>query len=429
MASTIQLEGEFVASAKFEGKRRNYLFKIGELGLGYYRNDTTVTEIGRIGEALAAQLAGDRAVDEDEEERGVVLELPMPAPNEYEVTMDELQPVSEDELNSSTQSNLRLLNLSKEGKQFCKYRLPVTQAGPHGSALLSVIPPTDFDNAECCPVMAHARIAVVPEMEALDILTLTNIREPRVLWRVKPFNEENERLALKWLRRQIYVQLRQMGTFIPPPPPLLGGSQRVKLASKTINPATERTVGTTDTAALNSHRLSVAPEVFEAQRALLDLLAKLELATARTLVESRVDRSGCVAAPLPLGAPIHGKDAAILVVGGASLRRGSSEIIDLDQQQGGAWRPAASSPPTGCSSAAVAIAPCFSPKGKRLARPIVLAIGGQCGSRLSSSVHAFDSSADGAGAADAWSTVRVPRLPQATSCSGAGLVVPRGWAW
>ena len=122
---------------------------------------------------------------------------------------------------------------------------------------------------------------------------------------------------------------------------------------------------------------------------------------------------------------------AALVVGGASLRRGSSETLDLASaaSQGIAWRLAGASPPTGCSSAAVAVAPCFSvkPAGKRLVRPVVLVIGGQCGSRLTKAVHAFDASA--AEARLAWKTARIPQLPQASSGSGAGLVLPRGWSW
>ena len=110
---------------------------------------------------------------------------------------------------------------------------------------------------------------------------------------------------------------------------------------------------------------------------------RLELATARTLLESSVDRSGCVVAPLPsgtvdgTGTPIHGTGAA-LVVGGAALRRGASETLDLAAAtQGGlAWLPTGSSPSKGCSSAAVVVAPCFGlkPANKRLVRPIVLGV-------------------------------------------------------
>ena len=142
------------------------------------------------------------------------------------------------------------------------------------SALIPVHPPTDFDNgAECCPVMAHARIAVVPEMDELDNLTAVKIREPRVLWQLKPFNEENERLAFKWLKKQVEAQLRRLGTFVPPTPPLLGG-HKAKLAFKTIDQATGRAVGGTNLQVLNGHRLSVDEKTKETQRALLGLAAR-----------------------------------------------------------------------------------------------------------------------------------------------------------
>ena len=114
-----------------QGKRRNYLFKMGELGLGYYRNDTVLTSLGKVGTQVGTSAdneGGDNqgqdaaeAKGQEDEEAGVVLELPMPEPNEEGVEMDELRPLTEDELNSSSASSIRLLSLARDGRQFCRY--------------------------------------------------------------------------------------------------------------------------------------------------------------------------------------------------------------------------------------------------------------------------------------------------------------------
>ena len=72
----------------------------------------------------------------------------------------------------------------------------------------------------------------------------------------------------------------------------------------------------------------------EEDSALLGLAGKLELALTRTLLESRVDRSGCIVAPLPRGtldgsgAPLHGSGDA-LVVGGEAERGRVAEVGKL----------------------------------------------------------------------------------------------------
>jgi hypothetical protein len=106
-----------------------------------------------------------------------------------------------------------------------------------------------------------------------------------------------------------------------------GGGRALRLVRKQLDPATGRPVGMLDEALLAQHRFSVNNTVARSQRLLLRLVAKLEYATTRTLLESRSDRTSCVVAPLPLGAvdsqgqPLHG---VAMVIGGAALRRGEN---------------------------------------------------------------------------------------------------------
>lgn len=131
-------------------------------------------------------------------------------------------------------------------------------------------------------------------------------------------------------------------------------------------------------------------------------------------------------APLPIGAsnaagqPLY--PGSVLVAGGPSTRYGCCEAIDLKSRR---WLPMPS-PSTGTHRAAVAVAPVFSRKGRRV-RPVVLVIGGACGSYLSERVLAFDPSEKKP--EQSWRSTRIPQLPQARAGSSAALVLPRSWKW
>ena len=293
-----------------------------------------------------------------------------------------------------------------------------------------------------CPILAHARLATLP-MVSLDATDMKRLTERRILRTRAAFSLQSELLALRWLHRMVYDAAKTLGRFVPAQPDVAGGgdgSGKVRLAWKSWQQSTGREVGGVEVDTINyGFQLSHDPRTSAKQRTLLHLCGKLEQATLRATCDSVADRTACCVLPLPKGRADHkGGDmykGDAIVIGGPG-RAGLCEVIDLSKPELPAFR---SIPPmpgasAGCASAAAVVAPIRSGRGGGSAgsvviggklRPVILVMGGLCGTHLLHSVRVFDPSAPAN--ESPWESVRgVPPLPPGMALPSSAEAVFRG---
>ena len=458
----------FLSMDRFGGTVRGYIYKLGKDGMGYYVNDTARTHIGKVGREVAAEAAanaassgGIGAADDIEDEDAWLMDTSDEEEDDDPEQAAELANENDpDEPSSSGGSSLflelpaveasslavgsgALSDLSKvdlaaynlhnfvhpRGRPgWCGYEL--TGYGPQVTLSLEEATRTD---SVACPALGHARLATLPTLD-LDVVALNRLNEPAILRTCLAFSMESELASLQWLRETAYTSAQQLGTFEPPPPGGAGdGSGKLRLAFKTKSQSTGKDISGVEFETLDEFTLSVAPQVAATQRSLLHLCAKLEQATLRSTEDSVTDRTACCVVPLPRGATdIKGvpfNKGQAMVVGGPG-RAGPCESIDFGGDGEFVGLPAMPGAAAGCASACAVVAPVQNSRSGKL-RPVIIVIGGVCGTRLLHSVKAFDPSwAPGAAVGDGpWDVVRVPPLPPGMARSGAGaaVVVPRSW--
>jgi len=471
--------------SRFEGVVRGYIFKLGAEGLVYYRNETTRTRIGRVGREVAEEAAaasanendgggGDSSddddwlidssddeeeaaanarggagasggggverdasgLDEDPDAEGIddavgdsdsngnaVIELPLVEAAAL-ASAAALSDLADFDLESYSLSDFAA-SATRPG--WCAYAL----VGQGPSVTLGLEEATSTDSVGC-PALAHARLATLP-MVPLDTAAVKRLKEQRILRARAAFSLESELEALRWLRKIAYDAAKQLGRFIPAQPDGGDGSGKMRLAWKSCLQSTGREVGGVEVDTIEyGFKLSHDPTTARTQRTLLHLCGKLDQATLRATCDSSSDRTACCAVPLPRGftdpkgVPLHKGD--VMLIGGPG-RAGPVEAIDLSKPDTPSFchLPAMPGASAGCASAAAVVAPVRSAKGGKL-RPVVLVIGGLCGTTLLRSVRCFDPSAP---VGESWESVRVPPLPPgmggARSGMGVAVVVPRRW--